>query len=80
MLVGSYTERAHRLLVSDLIKELQTIEINHDRDRYLNGVDMLGPAWVVIDAWDDGKYLGWSGDITFSVTEGGDHLIRWVGW
>jgi len=68
------------MLVSDLIKELQTIEINHDRDRYHDCVDMLGPAEVVIDAWLDGKYEGYSRDITFSVTEGAEHLIRWVGW
>ena len=68
------------MLVSDLIKELQTIEINHDRDRYLEGVDMLGPAVVVIDAWLDGKYEGYSPDVVISVTEGFDYLIRWVGW
>ena len=68
------------MLVSNLIKELQTIEVNHDRYRYDNGIDMLGPAEIVIDCWNDGKYLGWSPEITFSLTDCGDQLIRWVGW
>ena len=69
------------MLVSDLIKELQTIEINHDRTRYYEGVDMLGPAEIVIDAWDDGKYLGYSLDVTINLDpSNGYHLIRWSGW
>jgi hypothetical protein len=67
------------MLVSDLIKELQTIEINHDRTRYYEGVDMLGPAEIVIDAWDDGKYLGITGDIVFEDYDG-RYLLRWSGW
>jgi hypothetical protein len=69
------------LLVSDLIKELQTIEINHDRTRYYDGVDMLGPAEIVIDAWDDGKYLGYAKDIVFDLDpSNGYWLIRSSLW
>lgn len=68
------------MLVSDLIKELQTIEINHDRTRYIGGLDMLGPARVVIDCWDDGKYLGWSPEITINKIDPGDYIIRWSRW
>ncbi len=69
------------MLVSDLIKELQNIEINHDRTRYHEGEDMLGPANIVIDAWDDGKYLGITGDIVLTLDPStSDWLIRWPGW
>lgn len=68
------------MLVSDLIKELQTIEINHDRTRYYEGIDMLGPARIVIDAWDDGKYLGYSNDIVITAESNCRYLIRWPGW
>lgn len=69
------------MLISDLIKELQTIEVNHDRDRYDGeGADILGPAVVVIDCWEDGKYKGWSPEITFNEIDPGDYIIRWVGW
>jgi hypothetical protein len=67
------------MLVSDLIKELQTIEINHDSVRFQDGKDILGPAEVVIDSWDDGTYLGITGDIVFDDYEG-LYLLRWPGW
>jgi hypothetical protein len=62
-----------------LIKELQTIEINHDRTRFYDGEDMFGPAEIVLDAWDDGKYLGYTKDIVITA-DNGCYLLRWPGW
>lgn len=67
------------MLVSDLIKELQNIEVNHDRTRFQDGVGVFGPAEIVIDAWDDGKYQGITGDIVFEEYAG-YYLLRWTGW
>lgn len=70
------------MLVSDLIKELQKIEADHELYRYHEDDDMLGPAEVVIDAWEDGKkYAGYSPNIKLSLDpSNGNWLIRWVGW
>jgi glutaredoxin 2 len=66
------------MLVSDFIKRLIDIELNHDTNcRYHpeTGEDMMGPCCIVVDVFDDKGYAGYSHDIVTHLDDTNGNVI-----
>ena len=76
------------MLITDLIKELQTLEKEwEDKYRYHEGQDMLGPAEILIDLFEKSntgsymKFAGITGEIKIILeNEMAAYVIQGADW